>query len=48
MYDDLIPLSWGSVTAYGPILAATGSLDGFYEMWIVNGTHTLGVSPLDR
>ena len=44
MYDDLIPLSWATVTAYGPILMATSSLDGFYEMWIVNGTYTLGVS----
>jgi hypothetical protein len=44
MYDDLIPLSWATVTAYGPILTATSSLDGFYEMWIVNGTYALGVS----
>jgi hypothetical protein len=44
MYDDLIPLSWATVTAYGPTLIATSSLDGFYEMWIVNGTYTLGVS----
>jgi len=44
MYEDLIPLSWATVTAYGPILTATSSLDGFYEMWIVNGTYTLGVS----
>jgi hypothetical protein len=46
MYEDLIPLSWATVTAYGPILTATSSLDGFYEMWIVNGTYTLGVSSL--
>jgi hypothetical protein len=44
MYEDLIPLSWATVTAYGPILTATSSLDGVYEMWIVNGTYTLGVS----
>jgi hypothetical protein len=44
MYDNLIPISWATVTAYGPILTATSSLDGFYEMWIVNGTYTLGVS----
>jgi hypothetical protein len=44
MYEDMIPLSWATVTAYGPILTATSSLDGFYEMWIVNGTYTLGVS----
>jgi len=44
MYDNLIPLSWATVTAYGPILTATSSLDGSYEMWIPNGTYTLGVS----
>ena len=33
-----------TVTAYGPTLTATSSLDGVYEMWIVNGTYTLGVS----
>ena len=44
MYEDMIPLSWATVTAYGPILTATSSLDGFYEMWIVNGTYALGVS----
>jgi hypothetical protein len=44
MYDNLIPLSWATVTAYGPTLTATSSLDGVYEMWIVNGTYTLGVS----
>ncbi len=44
MYDNLIPLSWATVTAYGPMLTATSSLDGVYEMWIVNGTYTLGVS----
>jgi len=44
MYDNLIPLSWATVTAYGPTLTATSSLDGVYEMWIVDGTYTLGVS----
>jgi hypothetical protein len=44
MYDNLIPLSWATVTAYGPTLTATSSLDGSYEMWIVNGDYTLGVS----
>jgi len=44
MYDNLIPLSWATVTAYGPTLVATSSLDGFYEMWIANGTYALGVS----
>jgi len=44
MYADLIPLSWATVTAYGPTLTATSSLDGVYEMWIVDGTYTLGVS----
>jgi hypothetical protein len=44
MYDNLIPLSWATVTAYGPSLTATSSLDGVYEMWIGDGTYTLGVS----
>jgi hypothetical protein len=44
MYDNLIPLSWATITAYGPTLTATSSLDGSYEMWIVNGDYTLGVS----
>ena len=44
MYADLIPLSWATVTAYGPTLTATSSLDGYYEMWIPDGTYTLGVS----
>jgi hypothetical protein len=46
MYDDLIPLSWSNVTAYGPIMAATRSLDGSYEMWLLNGTYTLAASSL--
>jgi hypothetical protein len=46
MYDDLIPLSWSNVTAYGPILATTSSVDGSYEMWLVNGTYTLAASSL--
>ena len=44
MYDDLIPLSWANATAYGPILTATTSLDGFYEMWVVNGTYMLAAA----
>jgi len=44
MYDNLIPLSWATITAYGPTLTETSSLDGLYEMWIVNGNYTLGVS----
>jgi hypothetical protein len=44
MYGNLIPLSWATVTAYGPTLSATSSLDGVYEMWIPNGTYTLGAS----
>jgi hypothetical protein len=44
MYDNLIRISWATVTAYGPTLVATSSLDGFYEMWIANGTYALGVS----
>jgi hypothetical protein len=44
MYDNLIPLSWATITAYGPTLTATSSLDGIYEMWIGSGTYTLGVS----
>jgi hypothetical protein len=46
MYDDLIPLSWSNVTAYGPIMAATSCLDGSYEMWLVSGTYTLAASSL--
>ena len=44
MYGNLIPLSWATVTAYGPMLITTSSTDGFYEMWIMNGNYTLGVS----
>jgi hypothetical protein len=44
MYDNLIPLSWATVSAYGPTLVTTSSLDGVYEMWIPNGNYTLGVS----
>jgi hypothetical protein len=44
MYDNLIPLSWATITAYGPTLTATSSLDGVYEMWITNGTYALGAS----
>jgi len=41
MFGDLIPISWASVSAYGPIVMATSSSDGFYEMWLENGTYTL-------
>jgi hypothetical protein len=44
MYGNLIPLSWATVSAYGPTLVTTSSLDGAYEMWITNGNYTLGVS----
>jgi hypothetical protein len=44
MYQDLIPLSWATVTAYGPALEATNSMDGFYEMWLLNGTYVLAAS----
>ncbi len=44
MYDNLIPLSWATVSAYGPALLTTSSLDGVYEMWIPSGNYTLGVS----
>jgi len=44
MYCDLIPISWATVTAYGPTLEGTYSLDGFYEMWLMNGTYVLATS----
>jgi len=44
MFGDVIPISWATVGAYGPILMATSSLDGFYEMWLENGTYMLAVS----
>jgi len=44
MFGEVIPVSWASVSAYGPILMATSSLDGFYEMWLENGTYMLAVS----
>jgi len=44
MRDNLIPLSWATVTAYGPMLVETSSTDGFYEMWVTDGNYTLGVS----
>jgi hypothetical protein len=44
MYQDLIPLSWATVTAYGPSLEATNSMDGFYEMWLLDGTYVLAAS----
>jgi len=44
MYQDSIPLSWATVTAYGPTLEATYSMDGFYEMWLMDGTYMLAAS----
>jgi hypothetical protein len=44
MYDNLIPLSWATVTAYGPMMIETSSTDGFYEMWLASGTYQLGVT----
>ena len=44
MFGDVIPISWATVSAYGPILVATSSLDGFYEMWLENGTYMLAAS----
>jgi hypothetical protein len=44
MYQDLIPISWATVTAYGPTLEATNSADGFYEMWLQDGTYMLAAS----
>jgi hypothetical protein len=44
MYQDLIPISWATITAYGPTLEATNSADGSYEMWLQNGTYVLGTS----
>jgi len=41
MFGEVIPISWATVSAYGPILVTTSSLDGFYEMWLENGTYTL-------
>jgi hypothetical protein len=46
MHGDLIPVSWANVTAYGPIMTTTSSLDGFYEMWLVNGTYAIAASSL--
>ena len=46
MYEDLIPLSWATVTAYGVTLSSTSSQDGFYEMWLENGTYMLAASSL--
>ncbi len=44
MYGDLIPISWATVTAYGPVEAYTSSLDGFYQMWLPNGEYTLAAA----
>jgi hypothetical protein len=46
IYEDLIPLSWANVTAYGPVLMATSSMDGYYELWLVNGAYMLATSSL--
>jgi len=44
MFGDVIPISWATVGAYGPMLMAISSLDGFYEMWVENGTYMLATS----
>jgi len=44
MYQDLIPVSWATITAYGPTLEATDSADGSYEMWLQNGTYVMAAS----
>jgi len=44
MYQDLIPISWATVTAFGPTLEATYSADGSYEMWLQNGDYVLATS----
>jgi hypothetical protein len=46
MYEDLIPLSWATVSTYGVTLSSTSSKDGFYEMWLENGTYMLAASSL--
>jgi hypothetical protein len=43
---DAYPLSWASITAYhenGVEEVYTYSLDGFYEMWLIEGRHDFGV-----
>jgi hypothetical protein len=44
MFQDLMPLSWATVTAYGPSLEGTNTMDGYYEMWLMDGTYVLGAS----
>ena len=44
MYQDLLPLSWATITAYGPTLEATYSADGFYEMWLMDGIYILAAA----
>ena len=44
MFGEVIPISWATVSGYGPMLVATSSLDGFYEMWLENGTYMLAAS----
>jgi len=46
MFGELIPLSWATVSAYGPLLVTTSSLDGFYEMWLENGTYQVAAALL--
>jgi len=41
MFGEVIPISWATISAYGPTLMATSSSDGFYEIWLENGTYTL-------
>ncbi len=43
---DAYPLSWASITAYhesGDEEVYTYSLDGFYEMWLIEGRYDFGV-----
>jgi len=44
VYQDLMPLSLATVTAYGPTLEGTHCMDGFYEMWLTDGTYILAAS----
>jgi hypothetical protein len=44
MYGDLIPISWATVTAYGPVEAYTSSLDGFYQMWLPTGKYMIAAA----
>jgi len=44
MFGELIPISWATVSAYGPLLVTTSSVDGFYEMWLENGTYQVAAA----